>query len=96
MSPALLLPLSLAVLAAALLMTVLRLLLGPSLADRLVALELLASIVIGVAACYAVLAGLPVALDLAVVLALTSFLGAIALSRYLERRGEDDGADDGA
>ncbi|MCK5770751.1 monovalent cation/H+ antiporter complex subunit F [Algiphilus sp.] len=77
------------VLALALVLALLRLLAGPSLADRVVALELIASLTVGLIAANAVFADMPAALDVALVLALTGFLAAIAFSRYLERRGED-------
>lgn len=77
------------ILALALLFSVLRLLRGPSLADRIVALELVASVTVGIIAAYAVFEQVEAALDVALVLALTGFLAAIALSRYLERRGEE-------
>lgn len=70
----------------ALFFAAIRLVLGPSMADRIVALELIASTLMGVLATYAVYYQVPQALDVAVVLALTGFLAAIAVSRYLVRR----------
>lgn len=64
-----------------------RLIIGPTTADRLVALELIASILIGMMAAYAVIWNVPAALDAALVLALTGFLAAVAVSRYIERQG---------
>jgi multicomponent Na+:H+ antiporter subunit F len=64
-----------------------RLIIGPTTADRLVALELIASILIGMMAAYAVIWDVPAALDAALVLALTGFLAAVAVSRYIERQG---------
>lgn len=78
-----------AILALALLFAVLRLLRGPSVADRIVALELVASVTVGIIAAYAVFERVESALDVALVLALTGFLATIALSRYLERRGDE-------
>ncbi|WP_052378397.1 monovalent cation/H+ antiporter complex subunit F [Polycyclovorans algicola] len=63
-----------------------RLVRGPTVADRVVALEVIASILIGVLASYAVFFKVPQALDVALVLALTGFLAAIGVSRYLVRR----------
>ncbi|HOJ03420.1 MAG TPA: monovalent cation/H+ antiporter complex subunit F [Bacteroidota bacterium] len=62
-----------------------RLLRGPTLPDRVIALDLIASIVIGMIAAYAVLTNLNVMLNAAVIIALISFLGTVALARYLER-----------
>lgn len=81
--------LSYAVLAIGLVFSAIRLIIGPTLADRVVALELVASLTVGVIALYSVVENLPSALDVALVLALTGFLAAVAFSRYLEKRGED-------
>lgn len=62
-----------------------RLLRGPALPDRVIALDLIASIVIGMIAAYAVLTNLNVMLNAAVIIALISFLGTVAMARYLER-----------
>lgn len=62
-----------------------RLLSGPRLESRVVALDLLTIIGIGLIASYAVMTGETVFLDIAVVLALISFLGTIAFAYYLER-----------
>lgn len=59
---------------------------GPSLLDRIVALDLVAALAIGMIAAYSVLAGVPVMLDAAALLALTAFLGTVAIARFLERR----------
>lgn len=67
-----------------------RLLLGPTLADRVVALELMASVTVGFIAVYTISSGVPDFLDVAVVLALTAFLAAVGFARYLEKRGHRD------
>lgn len=64
----------------------LRLLRGPSMSDRVVALELLASLTVGIIAAFAVASDEPAILDVAMVLALTGFLATVAFSRYIERR----------
>jgi multicomponent Na+:H+ antiporter subunit F len=66
--------------------TLVRLILGPSLPDRVVALDLLATLIIGIAAAYAVAAGHTAFLDAAVILALVAFLGTVAFSYYLSWR----------
>lgn len=76
------------VLLLALVVAAVRLVLGPTMADRVVALEVIASILIGTMATYAVFYQVPQALDVAVVLALTGFLAAIGVSRYLVRRAQ--------
>ena len=74
----------------ALMLASLRLVIGPSAADRVVALEVIASIMIGMLATYAVFYRVPQALDVAMVLALTGFLAAIGVSRYLVQRVVQD------
>ncbi len=63
-----------------------RLVRGPSLPDRVVALDLISTLMIGIIAVYAIATDEPVLLDLAIVLALISFLGTVAFAHYLERR----------
>ena len=79
-----------ALLLLALMLASLRLVIGPSAADRVVALEVIASIMIGMLATYAVFYRVPQALDVAMVLALTGFLAAIGVSRYLVQRVVQD------
>jgi multicomponent Na+:H+ antiporter subunit F len=62
-----------------------RLFRGPTAADRAVALDVLTLIVTPAMAAFAVLSGRAIYLDVALVYALLSFLGVIALARYLDR-----------
>ncbi len=59
---------------------------GPSLPDRVVALDLLTTVGIAVAAVYAIIEDQPVLLDVATVLALISFLGTIAFAYFVDLR----------
>jgi multicomponent Na+:H+ antiporter subunit F len=63
-----------------------RLLRGPSLPDRVVAFDLLATVGVGISAVYAMAYNQPVFLDVSVVLALISFVGTVAFARYIEER----------
>lgn len=72
-------------LALAVMLTFTRLARGPSLADRVIAFDLLATLGIGVLAAYAMATGQSAYLDVGLVLALVSFLGTIAFSHYLQR-----------
>ena len=63
-----------------------RLLQGPSLPDRVVAFDLLATVAVGISAVYAMAHDQPVFLDVAVVIALISFVGTVAFARYIEER----------
>lgn len=63
-----------------------RLRIGPSLPDRVVALDLLTSVGIAVTAVYAMIVEQPVIMDVATILALISFLGTIAFAYYVDLR----------
>lgn len=63
-----------------------RLVRGPTLPDRVVALDLITTLAIGIIAVYAIATDKAVLLDLAIVLALISFLGTVAFAHYIERR----------
>jgi multicomponent Na+:H+ antiporter subunit F len=63
-----------------------RLVLGPSLADRVVSLDLVTVLLIAVAALLALKTGEAVYLDLGLALALVGFLATVAFARYAERR----------
>jgi multicomponent Na+:H+ antiporter subunit F len=76
----------LAILGLATILTFIRLLRGPTLSDRVVALDLLSSFGIGIIGVYAVLTGQPIFLDVAAVLALIAFLTTVAFAYYIERR----------
>ncbi len=62
----------------------LRLRKGPSLPDRVVALDLLTTVGIAVTAVYAMIMNQPLILDVATILALISFLGTIAFAYYVD------------
>jgi multicomponent Na+:H+ antiporter subunit F len=64
-----------------------RLIRGPSLPDRVVALDFMTASAVAVAGIWAIASENPVFLDAAMVLALITFVGTVAFSRYLERRG---------
>lgn len=76
----------LGLLALAALLGFVRLLRGPSLPDRVVAFDLLATVAVGISAVYAMAHDQPVFLDVAVVIALISFVGTVAFARYIEER----------
>ena len=74
-----------AMLCAALVLAFIRMARGPSVADRVGALDLIAILSVGIILVYAVATSLPVFLDAAIVLALVGFAGTIAFAKYLER-----------
>jgi multicomponent Na+:H+ antiporter subunit F len=61
-----------------------RLVIGPNLVDRVVALDMMSLIVMGIIATYCIQTDQPVLLDTAVVLALIAFVGAVAFGRYMK------------
>jgi len=81
---------ALGMLALALALAMWRLLRGPSLPDRVVALDLMTSIALGMLAAVSIAADQAALLDAAVVLSLVTFLGTVAFARYLEKGGTDD------
>jgi multicomponent Na+:H+ antiporter subunit F len=80
--------LALPILALAIVPAFLRLLKGPSLADRVIALDLIGTLAIGMICCVAVAYGAPGFVDVAIIIALLSFLGTVAFAHYLRRRTE--------
>lgn len=78
--------LALALLIAAMALTLLRLVRGPSLADRILALDLLTSLAIGFVGVIAIRTGLLLYTDIAIALGLVGFLATLALTRYLLSR----------
>ncbi len=83
-------PIIFAMLTISLFLAFVRLVRGPSLPDRVVALDLTAVLVVGFIAMYTISNNQPVFLDAAIVLALIAFLGTVAFARYLERRAHDE------
>jgi multicomponent Na+:H+ antiporter subunit F len=77
----------LGVLGLPLLLGFVRLVRGPSLPDRVVALDFITAVAVAASGVWAITTGNPVFLDVAMVLALISFVGTVAFARYLERRG---------
>lgn len=62
-----------------------RLYIGPDVADRVIALDLIVTIGIGVIAAYSIRSGQALFLEVAMIFALIAFLGTIAFSFYLTR-----------
>jgi multicomponent Na+:H+ antiporter subunit F len=77
-----------AVLALSLVLSLGRLLRGPTLADRVIALDLIGFIAVGAIGVFSMAAGLPSLLAVAIVAALILFLGTAAFAIYLQRRSD--------
>jgi len=69
-----------------LIITFIRLVLGPSLPDRVVALDLITMLTVGFIISYIILTRESVYLIAVMVVALIAFLGTVAIARYLEKR----------
>ena len=82
------------VLGVAMVLAVVRLLRGPTLADRVVALDLLAFFSAGIVALAAVVSDRAELVIVAVVVALLTFMGTAAFALYLERKGQATGEED--
>ncbi|HUF28844.1 MAG TPA: cation:proton antiporter [Gemmatimonadaceae bacterium] len=75
------------VLSISLVLAAIRLWRGPSLPDRVVALDLIAFLAVGLIALTAVVSRQQAFIDVALTLALIAFLGTIAFARYVEQAG---------
>ncbi|MEX2350376.1 MAG: cation:proton antiporter [Flavobacteriaceae bacterium] len=67
-----------------------RFLMGPSIVDRVITLDLLITTGIGVIAIYSITTNQPTFLDISMILALIAFLGTVAFSYYLEKRNKNE------
>lgn len=70
----------------ALLFAFYRVLKGPTIADRVVAVDLITTIGIAIIVCFAIVAEHTLFIDVAMVVALTGFLGTIAFAYYIEQQ----------
>jgi multicomponent Na+:H+ antiporter subunit F len=75
------------VLVIALLITVYRAVIGPTLPDRVIALDMLVGIVIGFIAVIALRTGYTLYIDIAIALGLVGFLATVAFARFILARG---------
>lgn len=78
---------ALIILGLALLISTVRIVIGPTLSDRVLALDLMTVVAMGFIGAVAVRTGLMLYLDIAIALALLGFLATVALARYILRRG---------
>jgi multicomponent Na+:H+ antiporter subunit F len=73
------------ILAVSALLVFVRFFLGPSIADRVVAFDLLIVVGMGIIAIYSIFTDQPTVLDIAMIFALIAFLGTTAMSYYLRK-----------
>ena len=76
---------ALVTLGVALLIAVVRLVKGPTLPDRIVAMDLIGVLVVGLIVVLAASTEVPATLDAAIVIALIGFVGTVAYATYVER-----------
>ena len=76
---------ALVTLGVALLIAVVRLVKGPTLPDRVVAMDLIGVLVVGLIVVLAASTQVPATLDAAIVIALIGFVGTVAYATYVER-----------
>ena len=76
---------ALVALAASVLVAVVRLVTGPTLPDRVVAMDLIGVLVVGLIVVLAAATGVRATLDAAIVIALIAFVATIAYATYIEK-----------
>ena len=77
-------------LAIAVILIFVRFILGPTISDRVVALDLMITAGIGIIAVYSIIENQSTFLDIAMILALIAFLSTVAFAYYLEKRNKND------
>lgn len=82
--------LALTLLSLALLLTVYRVVRGPTLPDRILALDMLIAVAIGFIAVLGVKTGFTLNVDIAIALGLVGFLATVAFARYVMGHGAGD------
>ncbi|KPJ72157.1 hypothetical protein AMJ52_07230 [candidate division TA06 bacterium DG_78] len=63
---------------------------GPSISDRAVGVDIMGILFVGITALSALFYDLSYLMDLSITLAMFSFIGTLALAKYLEKRSLDD------
>ena len=84
---------ALGLLLVAMVLAVIRLIRGPNLGDRILALDMIGVLAVGFIGGVAVLTGFSLYIDIAIALALVSFLATVALARYLMSRAARRGGE---
>ncbi len=70
----------------ALIITLFRLITGPTIYDRIVSLDLIASIVMGFILLYSIVVNKAVYFDVVIVISLIAFIGTVSISTYLKTK----------
>lgn len=77
---------ALVLLSLSLLLSVVRIIIGPTLPDRVLALDLMTMVALALVGVIAIRTGLMLYIDIAIALGLVGFLATIALARYIMTR----------
>lgn len=85
---------ALGVLSLSFLLAVYRFLVGPTLPDRVLSLDMLVAIAIGFIAVIGIRTGYTLYLDIALALGLVGFLATVAFARFIIARGQEGGEED--
>lgn len=83
------LSISVAILCLCLVLTMVRFIKGPSLPDRVVALDVFSANILALLAVYSMISGVEVYLNVALALSLITFVGTMSFAYYLVRQKED-------
>lgn len=81
---------ALALLSASFLLTVFRVVRGPTLPDRILSLDMLVSVAIGFIAVIGIRTGFTLYVDIAIALGLVGFLATVAFARFVVTRGKSE------
>ncbi|WP_226578030.1 cation:proton antiporter [Acuticoccus sediminis] len=80
--------LTFAMLSASFILIICRIVIGPSLPDRVLALDLLVNAAVGFIVAFGIRTGFSIYVDIAIALGLVGFLSTVALARFIHRRGD--------
>ncbi len=86
--PELILFIALGLLMLAMVLTLYRLLKGPTFNDQIAAMDLLASVIIGIILVYGMLINNRMYFDITIIIALVSFIGTIAISTFIKNKND--------
>ena len=81
---------ALVLLGLAFLFTVIRIMVGPTLPDRVLGLDMLTSVAIGFIAVIGIDTGFTLYVDIAIALGLVGFLATVAFARFIQARGKTE------
>nr|WP_272210626.1 cation:proton antiporter [Marinicella sp. W31]MDC2876527.1 cation:proton antiporter [Marinicella sp. W31] len=87
--------LSIAILSLALLLTAFRVIKGPTLPDRVLALDMLVAVAMGFIVVIAIRTGFTLYIDIAIALGLVGFLATVAFARFIRSSGMRDETETG-